>query len=286
MSRKFIHLTLVAAATLAGCGGGEEDFFDYFADADETAIVYATWTPESTTQVVNGSSEKIYLFPLRLHQNTLTKSYVSKVGTSAILKYKIAGTMSTPAVSSGAYSADATITRAYGSSVAFEGLSTTPVTASARWSSIIYNGASQPEENFSRIEYFDTNYGFYVGSSGSSFYESLDSGFNFPNAVAPGSSGVYAVYKVYSDSTKSNQIGLRVRSYKVLSVAAVSADQYRARVEWQSSVYTSPNVLGAQSTLTQDLTYSATKGAAATTVSDVFDDVEGTTTSHLVRTRI
>ncbi len=287
--RKSLALNILfVAAGLNACGGGEELVVDDFLYYEESAAPISNWTPTTAAKTVDNVAANVYLFPLSLHQRTISKSYVSKVGTTATSKYKITGVMTTPTVAAGSYSANQTTKKYFDSSVAFENFSVTPVVNENKRYAITLNGQAVEELNSNSTSYFDTTYGFYVGSSSAGSYVVLDTAFSnaLPVLAAPGDYGDFVVYRVYLDSTKTVQIGARVRSYKILNVLAVASDQYRARVEWTTRDYSSQKILLRQAAVVQDLTYSVTKGAAVTTVSDVSADVSGTITSHLTWTKI
>jgi hypothetical protein len=278
-------LSLVTLLTACGGGGGEDweagsYYYDYdFLSYDEYSRSTESYTPPSI---------QINFFPLAVHFRTITKSYVSKVGTTATRRYKISGTMTTSTVSSGAYEADLTTTVRYQSTVLFEGISATPVAFDNTRYNIKLNGVSQGNENSSSTSYYDSTYGLRLGSLGSGFYKVLDqtNSRSLPDYAVTGDMGDYYIFLVYSNSSKSTLIGRDILSYKILSTSIGPSGQYKARVEYSVRSYSISNQLLGVQTSTDDVVYSTTSGAGSTNVSLYIDDVSGSTTSRLLVTRI
>jgi hypothetical protein len=267
---------------LAACGGGggtdEEEYLFDFLSYDDYSTSVETYNPP-----VN----QISFFPLALHFRTITKSYVSKVGTSANRAYVISGEMTTPTVTSGVYAAKRNTTVRYQASTLFEGISVTPISYEDLRYDIKLNGVAQANVSSQSTSYFDTTYGIRIGSRGSGYYKVLDpNAFNpLPEAVTTGQSGEYMAYLVYSDATKSSLIGRDVLSYNILSTSVGASGEYTAKVEYIVRSYSSQNVLLGIQTSTDDIFYSSKSGAASKNVSVYVDDISGTTTSRLLISR-
>lgn len=273
---------ITTAILLSACGGGDGNLVTVGYDEEGNPI--EVWIPTKTTETANNQTIVKYPFPLALHQKTILRSYASKVGTSSSSKTEITGTMTTPEVANGTYYAIGTTTRTYGSSVLFQGTSATPVTNNSNTTSITLNGKKLPDTSSTSISYYDTTYGFMVGSTGSSGSLTIIDTTNtiwYPALVNEGEAGDSLIYLTYSDSSKSNYLGKSVKSYKILSATANNSEEYSARVEWTTRNYNNTGVLLSQSTLVQDLIYSNSTGAKTITISNSSDDVYGTTTSHL-----
>ena len=284
MNKLKCTLAATSFALLAACGGGggsgedEEAYLFDIASYDDYSKTVEIYTPPAS---------QISFFPLALHFRTITKSYVSKVGTSVNRAYVITGRMTTSTVTSGVYAAKRTTTVRYQASTLFEGISTTPIDYESLQFDIKLNGVAQANENSQSISYFDTTYGLRIGSRGSGYYKVLDpNSFNsLPEAVTTGQSGEYMTYLVYSDASKSNLIGRDVLSYNVISTSVGSSGEYIARVEYITRTYSSQNVILGIQTSTDDIIYSSKSGAGSKNISLYVDDISGATTSRLLISR-
>ena len=270
------------SALLVGCGGGERDnsVFDIFSSLyDEVAQPVESFTPPAN---------QFSFFPLALHFRATERSYVSKVGTSSTRTYSISGTMTTPAVVSGAYSGTFATTVRYLGSTLFEGASVIPVVSDSRTFNITLNGAAQPEVNTSSTSYFDTTMGIRVGGKGTSTYKVLDpiASTALPEIVFSGEGGDFLVYRVWSDSSKSNLIGRDVLAYKVLTTSIGTAGEYKATVQSIVRSYSVQGQLIGVQTSTDDLVYDQKTGAKSRNISFLVEDIAGATTSRLFFTRV
>jgi hypothetical protein len=143
------------------------------------------------------------------------------------------------------------------------------------------NGTSQPDENKSQVSYYDTNYGYYIGSKSSTYYSILTGGTALPDNVTTGDSGPHLSYTTYSNQNKTSIISTEKVSYRILSVSAETSIAYKARIEWKDEIFSPAGLLIGVSTRIQDLTYDTTKGAGLNNISHVVDDINGTTTSRI-----
>lgn len=274
-----VFLTCVMAACAEGEGQSQDPYVIDFVSYDDYSKPVEIYTPPAN---------KISFFPLAVHFRTITKSYVSKVGTSATREYSISGSMTTPNVKSGTYDAKQTTTVKYLSSAVFEGYSVVPISYDNRRYQIKLNNVSQADESFSSTSYSDTTYGLRVGSRGNGYYKVLDvaASTSLPEIAFVGDTGDFLVYKVYSDSSKATLIGRDVLSYKILNTSLGSAGEYKASVAYITSSYSPQGQLLGVQTSTDDVAYSLTSGAASKNISLYVDDIVGTTTSRLLYTRL
>jgi hypothetical protein len=282
MKLSFAVISLLASALtiLTACGGGSDTEGSYLFDItsyDEYSRPAEKYTPPTN---------KISFFPLALHFKTITKSYVSKVGTTASREYIISGRMTTPTVTNGAYDSKSTTTLRYQSATLFEGASVTPVLSENRRYEIKLNGVAQPDANSAGTLYYDTTFGLRVGSSGSGVYKVLDQLTALPEITVAGDAGDFLEYKVYSNSTKSNLIGKDILGYRVVSTSLGSAGEFKARVEYIIRSYSSQGLLLSVQTSTDDAVFTLNSEAGSTNVSIYVDDIAGTTTSRLQITRV
>lgn len=282
-SRVGQFIAVALSCTLAACGEGESQSQDpyviSFASYDDYSKPVETYTPPVNT---------VSFFPLAIHFRTITKSYVSKVGTSSIREYSISGSMTTPTVKSGTYDAKQTTTVKYLSSAVFEGYSVIPITYDNLKYQVKLNNTAQPDESYSSTSFSDTTYGLRVGSRGTGYYKVLDlpSSKSLPEIAFVGDTGDFLVYKVYSDSSKATLIGRDVLSFKILTTSLGTAGEYKANVAYITSSYSPQGQLLGVQTSTDDVAYSVTAGAASKNLSLYVDDVVGTTTSRLLYTRL
>lgn len=271
------------AFLLVACGGGGQGSDDVYlfdiTSYDDYSRPVETYTPPAN---------KISFFPLALHFRTITNSYVSKVGTTAMREYVISGNMTTPTIVSGTYSAKMTSTLKYQSSILFEGASAIPITYDTRRYDIRLNAVAQADESSSSVSYFDTTYGLRIGSKGSNYYKVLDPKLSksLPEIALVGETGDFLVYQVYSDSSKKTPIGLEVLGYKVLSTSLGAGGEYKANVEYITRSYSIQGQLLGVQTSTDEVVYSISAGAGSKNISLYVDDVSGTTTSRLLFTRV
>jgi hypothetical protein len=280
-------LLVLLAVLLAGCGGGGGDGEDgsdgiYYIDSlsfDEYNRPIEVYQPPANA---------VSFFPLALHWRTITKSYVSKIGTTAVREYVISGTMTTPTVNQGAYEAKLTQTLSYQSTRLFEGVSVVPVKYDSRQYQIKLNSSPQTDEITTSTGYFDSTYGLRVGSSSQTTYKVVDinASQSLPETAFSGDKGDFLTYNVYSNSAKTSLIGKEVLSYNVVSASLGTSGEYKATVESILKSYSPQGQLLSVQTTTDELVYSITSGAAAKNISIYVDDISGTTTSRLKFTRV
>jgi hypothetical protein len=276
-------LSAFLAVVLVGCGGGGESTDDVYVfditSYDDYSRPVETYTPPAN---------QILFFPLALHFRTITKSYVSKVGTTATREYSISGSMTTPTINSGTYNAKMTSTIRYQGSTLFEGASVIPVAYDNRRYQITLNATPQADENTSSTSYYDTTYGIRIGSKGSNYYKVIDTKLSkpLPEIALVGETGDFLVYQVYSDSSKKTPIGLDVLGYKILSTSLGAGGEYKANIEYITRSYSIQGQLLGVQTSTDESVYSISAGAGSRNISLYVDDVSGTTTSRLLYTRL
>jgi len=276
-------VTVMLSACGGGGGDGDGDVFFY----DDYGTPIVVWTPKVERRVVNNIPTQIYFFPLKLHQDAVINSYVSRIGTSTITNSTFTGSKSTPSVSAGTWTGKIETNSRYLAATVFEGSSVTPVAAASRWFDASFAGQREADNTFNSTTYYLVSSGLRVGSASETTYKVLDlsSSVILPDLVIAGESGNWLTYRVYTNSTKTTVIGRDVLSYRVVSVGAASANEFTARVEWITSSYSTSNLLLSRQTVTQDLTYNVSTGARTRTIQTLLEDVAGSTTSRIIVSR-
>jgi len=283
---KMIAFASITSFAITGCGGGGEGGIG----SDGITYIDFTSFDEYTrpVEVYKPPENAFPFFPLALHFRTITKSYVGKIGTTAVREYVISGTMTTPTVNYGAYEAKLTQTLSYQSTRLFEGVSVVPINYDSRTYEIKLNSSPQADEVTTSTGYFDSTYGVRVGRSSPTTYKVLDvqASNALPEIAFNGDKGDFLTYNVYSNSAKTSLIGKDVLSYNVVSTSLGASGEYKATVESITRSYTPQGLLLGVQTITDELVYSITSGAAAKNVSIYVDDTSGRTTSRLRFTRV